>query len=253
MTPSTDRAAAAVGLRRVVAVSAASVVLGGFALTGCSVVKAVKNVAQRVEGNKSTIDAFTNKMTSGAASAFEATYTTTGSSPTTVLYAVQPPTGLAFQETPSGSSTTSVNVVVNSSGEYTCTPPGGSSSGWSCQKLGTADAATQNKIFDFYTPSHWTAFLKDFSLAAGFAGDKVTQSTMPVNGFNLQCVDFNAPGVPGTSTICTTAQGILGYVKVATDSTSFEIKSYSSSPSASLFELPPGAKVTTPPSGSGAT
>ena len=192
MTPSTDTAAVAVVLRRVVAVAVASVVLGGFGLTGCSVVKAVKNVEQRVKGNKSTIDAFTNKMNSGAASTFEATYTTTGTSPTTVLYAVQPPTGLAFQGDPSGSSTTSVNIVVNSSGEYTCTPPGGSSSGWSCQKLGTADAATQNKIFDFYTPSHWMAFLKDFSLAAGFAGDKVTQSTMAVNGFNLQCVDFNA-------------------------------------------------------------
>jgi hypothetical protein len=51
--------------------------------------------------------------------------------------------------------------------------------------------------------------------------------------------------VPGTSTICTTAQGILGYVKVASDSTSFEITAFSSSPPASLFELPPGATVTT--------
>ena len=110
----------------------------------------------------------------------------------------------------------------------------------SCQKLGTADAAAQNQIFDIYTPSHWTTFLKDFSLAAGLAGDKVTSSTMTVNGFSMQCVDFDAPGVPGTSTICTTAQGILGYVKVATDSTSFEIKSYSASPPASLFQLPPG-------------
>jgi len=250
---SIDRVATGVGLRRVGAVAAVCAVLGGAGLTGCSVVKAVKSVEQRVEGNKSTIDAFTNKMTSGAASPFEATYVTTGTSPTTVLYAVQPPTGLTFQETPSGSSSTSVNIVVDSSGEYTCTPPGPSSSGWSCEKLGTAGAATQNKLFDFYTPSHWTAFLKDFSLAAGFAGDKVTQSTMSVNGFALQCVDFNAPGIPGTSTICTTAQGILGYVKVATDSTTFAIKSYSSSPAASLFQLPPGAKVTTPSSGSGAT
>jgi hypothetical protein len=52
-----------------------------------------------------------------------------------------------------------------------------------------------------------------------------------------------AAGVPGTSRICSTAQGILGYVKVATDPTSFEIKAYSASPPASLFELPSGAKV----------
>jgi hypothetical protein len=68
-----------------------------------------------------------------------------------------------------------------------------------------------------------------------------------VNGFAMQCVDFQASGVPGTSTICTTAQGILGYVKVAADATSFEIKSYSSSPPSSLFEPPPGATITALP------
>lgn len=40
-------------------------------------------------------------------------------------------------------------------------------------------------------------------------------------------------------------QGMLGYVSVASDSTSFQITEYSSSPSASLFQLPPGATVTT--------
>ena len=68
---------------------------------------------------------------------------------------------------------------------------------------------------------------------------------MSVNGFSLSCVDFVATGVPGTSTICTTTQGLLGYVKVASDSTSFEITSYSGSPDPSLFTLPPGATVTT--------
>jgi hypothetical protein len=141
-----------------------------------------------------------------------------------------------------------VHLVVNSSGEYACSQA--SSAGpWTCQKLGTADAASQNEIFNFYTPAHWIGFLRDFSLAAGIAGDKVTSSTMTVNGFNLNCVDFNAGGVPGTSTICSTDQGILGYVKVASDSTSFEIQSFSTSPPASLFELPPGATVTTTPTG----
>ena len=87
--------------------------------------------------------------------------------------------------------------------------------------------------------------MRDFSLAAGFAGDSITKSSMTLNGFGMQCVDFHAPGVPGTSTICTTAQGILGYVKVASDATTFEIKSYSASPPRSLFALPAGAKITT--------
>jgi hypothetical protein len=87
--------------------------------------------------------------------------------------------------------------------------------------------------------------LNDFALAAGLAGDTVTSSHMTVNGFSMQCVDLQAPGVPGTSTICTTPQGVLGYVKVATDSTTFKMKTYSTSPPASLFALPAGAKITT--------
>ncbi len=66
----------------------------------------------------------------------------------------------------------------------------------------------------------------------------------------MHCVDFRAAaGVAGTSKICTTAQGILGYVKVASDATSFQLKSYSASPPDSLFRLPPGAKVTKPKKG----
>jgi hypothetical protein len=61
----------------------------------------------------------------------------------------------------------------------------------------------------------------------------------------MSCVDFVAAGVAGTSTICTTAQNILGYVKVASDAVSFEIQKFSTSPPAALFQLPPGAKVTT--------
>jgi hypothetical protein len=208
------------------------------------VVSAVKNVEHDVRGNKATIDAFNSKLQSGAPSAFEATYMTTGSSPATVVYAVQPPNDLAFQSTPT-SGTGGITVVVNSSGEYLCTPPSSGSGPSSCQKLDAASAHTQNEIFDVYTPTHWINFLRGLSLAAGLAGDKVTSSTMTVNGFPMQCVDFQATGVPGTSTICSTAQGILGYVRVASDSTSFEIKSYSASPTASLFELPPGATITT--------
>jgi hypothetical protein len=134
--------------------------------------------------------------------------------------------------------------VVNRSGEYLCNPPGSGRPQWKCRKEGKASAVVQNRLFELYTPSHWVAFLKTFALAAGFAGDKVSTSSRTVNGFTMSCVDFRAAGVPGVSTICTTAQGILGYVKVAGDSTSFQIKSYTTAPSAALFRLPPGAKIT---------
>ena len=223
----------------------ASLVAVGALATGCSVVNKVKQAVHNVEGNKATINSFTQNLQSTKDTAFEATYTTTGSSPATVVYAVDPSSGgLAFHETQTGSSASNTQVIVNSSGEYACSQSG-SGAAWSCQKLGQADATTENKVFDVYTPSHWVSFLKGVSLVAGLAGDKVTSSTMSLNGFDMNCVDLVARGVPGTSTICTTSQGILGYVEVASDSTSFQITNFSSSPEPSLFQLPPGATVTT--------
>jgi hypothetical protein len=232
-------------------VTVIALVVIGLAFGGCGVVKAIRTarrIVGSVQGNRATIDSFTSTIKSGEATPFEATYETTGSAPATVTYAVQPPTGLAFILNPAGTSDSngsSVHLIVNSSGEYSCTASAGSGSGVTCQKLGAADRADENNIFDFYTPSHWVTFLQDFALAAGIAGDKVSSSTMTVNGFAMKCVDFVAPGVAGTSTICTTDQNILGYVKVASDSTSFEITNYTANPPSSLFELPPGATVTT--------
>jgi hypothetical protein len=226
-------------------IAAAGLVLAGASVTGCSVVRAVNHVRQTVEGNKAVITAFTSGLKSSEATPFEATYVTTGSSPTKVVYAVQPPKDASFRESAAGGvgGTGNLDLVSNSSGEYSCAQASGSSS-WSCQKLGKAQATAQNQIVGLYTPRHWVAFLEGFSIAAGFAGDKVTKSTMTVNGFAMSCVDFRASGVQGVSTICTTAQNILGYVKVASNPTSFELKSYTATPSASLFQLPGGAKIT---------
>ncbi len=217
-----------------------SVLICSVLLAGCAEVKAANHIRHDVDNNKSTVSAFTKQIKGGEATPFEATYVTTGASPATIVYAVQPPNGLLFTDTPTGGSdaTASADIIVNSSGEYSC-------SKLNCQRLNPVKAQTENKIFDFYTAAHWVTFLQDFSLAAGFAGDTVTSSTKTVNGFAMKCVDFRASGVAGTSTICTTAQGILGYVKVASDKTRFEIKSFTASPASSLFKLPAGAKVTT--------
>jgi hypothetical protein len=247
--PSVDRTShteeAAVPYPRRVTLFVVAVVTLGLVATGCSAVAKVRQDVHNVEGNRATIDSFTQNLQSNKSTPFEATYTTTGSAPATVVYAVDPSSGgLAFHATQTAANASNLQVIVNSSGEYTCNQSG-SGGAWSCQKLGQADAATENRIFDVYTPSHWISFLKGVSLVAGLAGDKVTSSTMSLNGFDMTCVDLVATGVPGTSTICSTSQGILGYVKVAQDNTSFQITNYSSSPSPSLFQLPPGATVTT--------
>ncbi|HET9894170.1 MAG TPA: hypothetical protein VFQ44_04495 [Streptosporangiaceae bacterium] len=220
----------------------AMLLIGG--LSGCGVIRTINNVRHAVDGNRAAIKSFTQNLKSAEATPFQATYVTTGDSPTTVTYSVQPPKEVAFMQTAAedNSGTADLDLVSNSSGEYSCSSEGGTAS-WSCTKLGKAEAIAQNEIVGLYTPAHWVTFLEALSITAGFAGDKVTNSTMTVNGFSLNCVNFTTKH-EGTSTICTTAQNILGYVKVGGTSTSFAIKSYTSSPPASAFQLPAGAKIT---------
>jgi hypothetical protein len=247
-------------LLRATTAAAATVAVAALAVSGCSVVRTINNVRHAVDGNRAIIKSFTTGLKSGAATAFEATYVTSGGSPTTVTYAVQPPKDVTFRQSADGSASGGsasggsdsggnsggsgdLALISNSTGEYSCTAAS-ASSGWSCQKLDKAESVAQNELVGLYTPAHWVTYLNAFAIAAGFAGDKVSTSTMTVNGFAMNCVDFRAKGVKGLSTICTTKQDILGYVKVAGAASSFEIRSYSASPAAALFQLPAGARLT---------
>ncbi len=232
---------ARLSLARIVAAASLAAVLGA-ASAGCSVVGKIDKIRHTVEGNRATIKAFTDGLKNNKTVPFQVTYVTTGDSPTTVTYAVQPPKNISFAETGTGSDTSATRLISNSSGQYSCSQ---SSSGaqWTCDKLGKASAIAQKELFAIYTPDHWVTFLHIFAIGAGLAGDKVTTSSRTVNGFAMNCVDLFAKG-EGTSTICTTKQNILGYVKVAAQSTSFQIKSYTSAPPTSAFALPPGATVT---------
>ncbi len=213
-------------------------------LGGCGTLSAIHKAATTIKSNKTTVDDFTSNLSSEPTS-FVVTYTTSGSQPATVVYAVSPPHSVAFSVTPvQGSSTSAVHLVVNSKGTYSCIPSPPSGTGPTCTRYGKLDASGLSDLVDLYTPSHWVSFLKGVSLVAGLAGDKVTSSSMSVNGFALKCVNLDASGV-GTTTLCTTPQNLLGYVKSPSDSTTFEITKYSGTPSPTLFEIPSGAKVTT--------
>ena len=211
--------------------------------TGCSAISKAKQTYENIKGNKATVDAFTQNLSNGKSVPFAATYATSGASPATVVYAVNPSNGeLAFHLTQTGGSASNIQFIVNSSGNYACTQSGSS---WSCKKVDQASAADQENLFDLYTPDHWINFLKGLSLVAGLAGDKVTTSTMSLNGFNMSCIDLVAHGVAGTSTICTTPaehsrvrQGGAGLDHLR----DHELLGIAA---ASLFQLPPGATITT--------
>ena len=124
-TTRSTRSSVGPGLLRNTAVPAAVVLLAVFGFSACSEIATVKNAVHAIGGNEATIDAFSTTLQSGTATSFEATYVTTGSAPATIVYAVQPPEGVAFDDTPSGGSgdTTPVHIVVNSSGEFACSQP----------------------------------------------------------------------------------------------------------------------------------
>lgn len=243
--------------RRTVTVLAA-VLAAGIGLTGCHLgnvnlsgaSKSISRSEHQAAANKATVNSFTAALKSGAPATFEVTYTTTGAAPTTITYAVQPPSDLLFSEAPtSAAGQTHVQLISNSTGEYSCQSGPGTTV--TCKKLAKVDAQARNTIIDLYTPQHWVTLLNGFSLAAGFVGGKVTTSTMTVNGFSLHCLNVKTTASSQLNTICTTPQNLLGYAKLAGSATAFEIQAYSASPSPSLFTLPRGAKVATDSSQAG--
>jgi hypothetical protein len=257
---------------------AGALLLGGLCLVGCTGVTTAKKPAHRVTGapaadivvargtaprgtapavwmaadtaaGKTAIGSFIAKLQAHAATPFEVKYPFgAGKVPAVIVYAVRPPDGLLFSESPmSGKNRT--RIVVNGSGEYRCVQRTGQAR-WACQQLTEAGAAAQNKNFGIYTAAYWAMYLKNVVRAAGA---KVTTSTMrpdapPTIGKDaragaMDCIGFRTAGF-GVSTICAAAPGILGSVFLCQGSITIPMEWYITSPPASLFQLPPGATVT---------
>jgi hypothetical protein len=220
--------------------------VAALGLSGCGVVKAIEHhvenkVLNALTGHNKTMDAFTTKISANLNTPYEATYVTTGSSPATITFASSPPTDFFFQ---GGGSTG--RLLQNSTGSYTCLQK--TTGGWSCTKLSTSTFDTAKLAYALYSGKYWVTFLRIYSTVAGLAGVTIKASTMTVNGYPLSCVVVNGGKQnPGTSTWCETSTGILAYVQAVNNGTAFELKSYNSNPSSSLFALPAGATVSTLP------
>jgi len=218
-------------------------------LTGCTAiskaVKTIKTVHNILHGD-AAISSLSSKISASDTKAYAVTYLTTGSPPITTVYAASPPHDFAFTTTLSGSH---IDVFASSAGEYGCNRASASGSmGWTCLKLEGTAIDTYKAMYALYSGAYWIDFLKIYSAAAALQGVTVSSSTMSIPGFNLQCVVLrNKNPKTSPSKWCVTSQGILGYVSVSAKGADFEIKSYSPSPAASLFQLPPGATVTTIP------
>ncbi|MGO9965435.1 MAG: hypothetical protein ACLPUG_18685 [Acidimicrobiales bacterium] len=241
---STGGTATAWRLRCIVVVAVVASVLG---LTGCSkVINAIKT-AHNVLHQGAAISTLSNKLKAADTKSYEVSYVTTGANPVTTEYAALPPHDFAFGTTLSGRI---LDVISNTTGEYACSKSLSVTATWTCLKLEAADIKTYKAMYALYSGAYWIDFLRLYSAAAALQGIKINSTTMSVNGFDLSCVVITGSKTnPTNSKWCVTSQGVLGYVSVSAKSADFEIKSYSSSPSASLFQTPAGATITTVPKG----
>jgi hypothetical protein len=260
MSPTTGR-------RDTTAARAGAILLSGVCLAGCTGVTAANQLPRLAAsgkattghapaGGKAVVDEFAAQLRPRAVRSFEVKYAVGGSAPREIVYAVRPPGELVFRDTGlvSGKGR---QIVVNGSVEYLCRSPGHAR--WTCQQLDRASAAAQAKTFGIYTAAYWAEFLRAFALTPGFARYHVsTFRTMRgsahvvralANPAGWHCLDFSPPGTHGIDVVCAVAPGILGLVTY--HATSFMIESYDPSPPASLFVLPPEAKVIKPQAGAG--
>jgi len=239
--------------------TAAALAAAVLLLVGCTAGHPVTKISHPAAGNhllvrtpvpagKGTVRAFIAKLQAHAAAPFEAKYLFGADKvPAVIVYAIRPPDVL-FSESPMDVNAPRTRIVVNGSGEFRCIQRGTGQAQWTCRQLSKAGAAAQNKNFAVYTAAYWATYLKKVARAA----TKITRFTMRpdapptivkrARAGGMDCIGFRA-GSSGISTICAAAPGILGSV-ILCRGPGFPMEWYSTSPPASLFQLPPGAKVT---------
>ena len=122
-----------------------------------------------------------------------------------------------------------------------------SGAAWTCVQLPQSEFGTLENAFQIYKGAYWGQILAGMEAGAAAGGITVTPSTMSAAGQQLQCATYSGGSAGAGGEVCVTSDGVLGYVHSLANGTTFQLSSYSTSPSSSLFGLPQGATVTTVP------
>jgi hypothetical protein len=215
----------------------AILLLSGLVAAGCGGGSTAPKPIHHHESTRAVIAAFVATLEAGKSSSYAATYSTGGTARGTAVYAVGPAREISFTDTPSAGSPP-YRILLNRSGKRVCSRSTNHLGSWSCQALSGGAVTVKARLFGYYSASHWVTFLRDFSLAASLPGDQATTSTRTVHGFDVECIELRAVGVPGTSTLCSTKNGVPAYVNIATNPDTFAIEHLDRSPAASLFSTP---------------
>jgi hypothetical protein len=183
----------------------------------------------------SNINALTKELNNGKKISFEAVYKSTeGGQNETITIAQAPPK--TYFSSGGGS------VIGTGTKTYYCSGSAGSTS---CLSAGTANPfANLETLFSPATALAEFGEAKE-GLVSRALGIKVSESSATIAGQASTCVTVTVHGNGGK--YCVTKQGILSYSGAGKNY--FELKSFTKSPSSSLFNLPAGATTETLPSG----
>lgn len=186
-------------------------------------------------------------LQSGENATFDAHYSITGSSSGTTTYEFAQD-GSKFAATYNSNNGTS-EVISNGTNIDVCKL----GSPAQCVGYPIAEASAFEAAFSFYTGKFWYQAVTGLQAYNGVAGFHETTSTMSQGGETLQCVTWSGgTGSTATGEVCVTPQGALGYVKATSSGSTVStltLTSYSTSVSASQFNIPAGATVQTLPAG----
>ena len=164
---------------------------------------------------------------------FKAVYTTSGTGPSQTVTIEQSPPKSVF-------STSTGSVINTGTASYFCSTSNGQAT---CYSAGTSNPLAS--LAALFSPASAITELKaaQASAAAHAAGYDVTFSSASYGGQSATCANITTAGK--NAKYCVTKQGILAYA--GSDTGSFSLTGYSSSPPASDFALPSGATVVTIP------
>jgi hypothetical protein len=189
------------------------------------------------------LDQIESAISKESSASFKLVYKTSGTgTPSTITIAQMPPKQ-SFMVS-GGSSGSGGEMIYDGKKTYYCSNSSGGT-GPVCISYGSLSSTPLASIVDVYSGQTAVTALKSWQseLAAGITGYHQSFSSASFAGQSAQCVSWTYNG--STAKYCVTNSGILAYVgdQTSSGSHSFQLESYSGSPSASEFQLPAGAKV----------
>jgi hypothetical protein len=235
--------------RRAGAVVAALLTVS-LAFGGCGISKIVKTVSA-IDNAAHNLKNLQSEIQKGENATYEATYKTTGSGSSSTITFAQEPGGKYAYIVPGTSGSGGTDFVADGKNQYECSQDSSGGS-WTCYESAepSGTSGLEGDAFFGFTGAYYVTIVDELSAVAAVEGYKVSNFNSSINGISLKCVSLSGKtnGQSENDEWCVTDDGVLGLVKYSGSSgsngSSFEITKLDAHPSASLFEPPTGATIT---------